>query len=305
MTRILVTGASGFLGQHVLSLLERQEGEVHAVSRSEVQASESNVIWHQADLFDSAHTEQLLAEVRPDKLIHLAWEATPGSYWNSLANYRWVEATLALVRLFREYGGRKLVVAGSCAEYDWSLGIMRETSSELRYDMPYPASKNALEKLLRSYAEQTKLELAWGRLFFVYGPGEDERRLIPSVIHALLEDREARCSSGIQKRDYIYVEDAAEALVLLAEDGHSGIFNIGSGQAVAVRELVEQIADQFPDRRKPNFGALASSDDYPLVEADISGLRLIGWEPRTSIDKGVMLASNWWTERKAKNGHDL
>ena len=112
MSRILLTGATGFIGRHVLP---RLKGEVHAVTTRPPPAGDS-VRWHRADLLSSA---EIVAEVRPEVLVHLAWYVEPGRYWTAPENIQWVEASLALLRAFAGAGGRRAVVAGTSAEYDW------------------------------------------------------------------------------------------------------------------------------------------------------------------------------------------
>jgi len=149
MSRILLTGATGFIGRHVLP---RLQGDVHAVTRHASPAGDG-VTWHRADLLASA---AIVTEVRPEVLVHLAWYVEPGRYWTAPENIRWVEASLALLRAFAAAGGRRAVLAGTSAEYDWQAlgGRCHEQRTPLRPATLYGAAKHALHTAAAPYAER-------------------------------------------------------------------------------------------------------------------------------------------------------
>src|SRR5579862_9330145 len=120
MSTVLVTGATGFIGQKCLTGLDGKYEEIHAVCRGIPKPSGGSVHWHSTDLFDESRVSQLVREVRPTHLLHLAWITNPGEYWNSVENARWLLASAHLVHQFALQGGKRIAVAGSCAEYDWS-----------------------------------------------------------------------------------------------------------------------------------------------------------------------------------------
>ena len=124
MKTVLLTGASGFVGRHCLRFLAEEYDEVHAVSSRELPLSSDKIVWHRVDLLESAPLSELMSQVRPTHLLHFAWIVTPGVYWSSPDNFRWVQASLELLRLFGENGGKRVVTAGSCAEYDWNYGLL-------------------------------------------------------------------------------------------------------------------------------------------------------------------------------------
>jgi nucleoside-diphosphate-sugar epimerase len=174
MKKVLLTGANGFIGRHCLTLLQAKGYEVHAVSRRTgvllVNEIDSNVYWHQADLLDPQNTEDLLKEVKPTHLLHLAWYTVPREYWTSSENLRWVQGSLALFQSFMKYGGERAVVAGTCAEYDWGSDCCSETTTALAPKTLYGNCKHALQLILSAFSAQQELSLAWGRIFFLYGP---------------------------------------------------------------------------------------------------------------------------------------
>src|SRR5437763_607652 len=140
-------------------------------------------------------------------------------------------------------GPTRAVLAGTCAEYDWSYGFCSEGVTPLAPQTLYGTAKHALRQVAEAFASQAGLSLAWGRIFFVYGPREDERRLVASVARALLAGEEAPTSEGSQLRDFLHVDDVAGAFAaLLDAEGVTGAVNIGSGVPVSVRAVVEEVA---------------------------------------------------------------
>ena len=159
--KVLVTGAAGFVGRHCLAALRQEGFDVCAVS-STARASD-NVEWRQADLLDEAGVRDLVASVRPTHLLHLAWITTPGRYWTSPANLSWVRASLHLLQQpFTACGGERVVMAGTCAEYEWGHGTCLEGRTPLSPTTLYGASKHALQLLGEAFSRGDPLELGLG-----------------------------------------------------------------------------------------------------------------------------------------------
>jgi len=236
-----------------------------------------------------------MEEIRPTHLLHFAWYAEHGKFWRSTENYRWLEASIALLRRFHECGGKRVVVAGSCAEYDWSYGYCSEGITPCRPTTPYGACKNALQDTLHSYCVETGLSAGWGRIFFVYGPGEHPARLVSSVIGSLLQGGIARCTHGNQIRDFLHVEDVADAFVALLDSVVRDAVNIASGRPVSVRDVVLATADLIGARERVDFGALPAPDfEPPLLVADTRRLfNEVGWRPRWELIAGIEQAMRY------------
>lgn len=294
MSLVLLTGATGFVGRRVVAPLLAAGHDVHALTTRPEPADDRAVTWHRADLL--ADTD-VVCEVAPDVLIHLAWYVEHGRFWTAPENVRWVEASLALLRAFAAAGGSRAVLAGTCAEYDWTALDERchEERTPLRPATLYGAAKHALHTLAARYAEQAGFELAWGRIFFVYGPGEPERRLVPSVGRALLAGEAVPTTRGEQVRDFMHVQDVAAAFAALAHSSVTGAVNIASGEPVTVRRMVDTIAAAAgrPDLVRP--GALPGREgDPPLLVADVSRLRHdVGFAPRIALVEGVKETLAW------------
>jgi nucleoside-diphosphate-sugar epimerase len=300
MRKVLITGAGGFVGRQCLPRLAAAAREVHAVVRRGTGPGPRGTVLHRADLLNAAEVSALLAEVRPSHLLHLAWVTTPGVYWTSAENLAWLAASLHLARAFAENGGERAVLAGSCAEYDWAAGECREGQTPLRPASLYGVCKNALREVVEGFARSAGLSVAWGRLFFLYGPHEAPRRLVPAVVGALLRGEPALCSAGEQRRDFLHVEDAAAALVALLGSGVTGAVNVGSGEAVPVRAVARRLAALVGRPHLLRLGALPATDEAPLVVADVRRLREeVGWAPEFSLDCGLARTVAWW---KAQGG---
>jgi nucleoside-diphosphate-sugar epimerase len=290
--RVLVTGASGFIGRHTLAPLTERGFQVHAVARRPLRSEEG--IWHTADLLERDAAEQLLEEIRPTHLLHLAWYAEHGKFWDAHENLDWVAASLRLLRAFHASGGRRAVIAGSCAEYDWS-GDCCDRQTALAPATLYGISKNALRQIFEAYSRSFDLSHAWGRIFFTYGPGEPPTRIIASVARALVSRQRVQCTAGTQVRDFLYVADVADAFAALTDSAVVGAFDIGSGRARALRDLLLRLQELAGRRDLIRFGDLPQRDEPARIVADARRLREdLGWRPTHSLDASLNQTLAWW-----------
>jgi nucleoside-diphosphate-sugar epimerase len=313
--RVLVSGAGGFIGRWSVPALLRSGYEVHAVlsgnANRDVPAQLQGAKIHFADLLDDAHVDELTSGVRPSHLLHFAWIATPGLYWNSAENFRWLASSERLLRGFRAHGGRRVLMAGSCAEYDWSrVEVCGELSSPLATATdgsvsPYAACKIALQRTLEDFGRQEHLSTAWGRIFFQFGPYEHPDRLVPSVICNLLLNRAAPCSHGRQVRSFLHVADVGEAFAALLDSELEGPVNIGSDERIALAELVERIGRQIGRPELLRIGARpAPPREPPLLVPEIHRLRdEAQWRPRFTVNEGLSDTIAWWRGRLPAGGH--
>ena len=295
MKRVLLTGATGFIGQYAIAPLVARGFEVHAVSSRQLGVLEG-VHSHCANLLDNKETASLMAEIRPTHLLHFAWYAEPGKFWRSPENFRWLEASIALLRHFREAGGQRVVMAGTCAEYDWDYGYCSEAVTPCRPATTYGVCKNALQETLHAYCAEEKLSSAWGRIFFLYGSNEHPARLVSSIITSLLRGEIARCTHGNQLRDFMHVEDVASAFVALLDSAVEGPVNIASGCPASLREVVLAAADYIGARERVQFGAItAPENDPPLLVGDNRRLlNEVVWNQRRDLRVGIEQTVDWW-----------
>jgi nucleoside-diphosphate-sugar epimerase len=303
--RVLVTGAGGFIGRTSIAPLEDKGFEVHAVlsgtASRQIPAELDGASSHFADLLSESQVDVLLRNVAPTHLLHFAWIATPGVYWHSPANFRWLAASQYLLQKFHAHGGIRAVMAGSCVEYDWSkAGVCSEASSPMADESsaptPYAVTKIALQKALARFSAAEHLSSAWGRIFFQYGPHEHPERLVASVIRHLLQNQEALCTHGRQVRSFLHVADVGAAFAQLLDSDVQGPVNIGSDERIALADLIDRIAFKVGRRDLVRLGARsAPADEPPLLVPDVHRLRdEVQWRPRLSLAEGLGDAIAWW-----------
>jgi nucleoside-diphosphate-sugar epimerase len=300
--RVLVTGATGFIGRGALGPLLASGAEVHAVSSQPHRAEDATpgVVWHQLDLLGPDAAEAV-REIGAGELMHLAWYAEPGRFWRSERNLDWVSASLALLRAFAAGGGRRAVLAGSCAEYAWSEEtVCIEGETPLRPATLYGAAKHGLQTIASAYAREAGISFAWGRIFFVFGPYEDPARLAGSVASALVAGDPALCSHGEQIRDFLYAPELAEAFLALLGSPVEGAVNVASGRPVRIRELVAALAEAAGRPDLVRLGARPAGAEPRLLTADVTRLREeVGWSPSLTLDEAARATVGWWRERAA------
>jgi len=286
--RVLVTGATGCIGRHVVAILRERGWEVHGVSRSAAPGIDG-VTWHRSDLLEPGAGRTIAARAQATHLVHLAWDITPGRWATSPENLHWVRASLELAMAFRDAGGVRVVGAGSSYEYDPDAGLCSETGTPCAPRTVYGGCKHALQQLFAALGAASGVSVAWGRVFSVYGPHEHPGRLVASVIRSIRAGRPALCSHGEQVRDYLYAADVARAFVALVESDVTGPMNIGSGEPVQVKTIVRRIGELMGRSDLIRLGAIpAAPTDTPLVVADTTRLKhLLGWRPSFDLDRGL------------------
>lgn len=304
MNKVLLTGGTGFIGQHCLPSLLANGYEVHALSSKLVEKSNSEVQWHSVNLFDSAKVSEAIADIKPTHLLHFAWIAEPGKYWTSVENFSWVQASLNLLQEFARHGGHRVVMAGTCAEYNWQYGYCCEEITPLLPITVYGICKHSMQNMLYAFARETQISAAWGRIFFAYGPHEHPQRLVSSVICSLLQNKPARCSHGNQIRDFLYVRDVADAFASLLDSTVSGAVNIASGKPIALKDIIHQIAQKLNQIELIELGAIpAPANEPPLIVADVRRLiEEVGWQPKINLNDALDETILWWrTQGKINN----
>jgi nucleoside-diphosphate-sugar epimerase len=304
--RVLVTGAGGFIGRWSIPALRRLGYETHALLSSrprKVPAELDGAMVHRCDLFDDDAVHGLLNRVRPSHLLHFAWIATPGEYWQSADNARWLRSSRYLLQCFAGCGGVRTVMAGTCAEYDWSRAdVCDEFATPLadaagNAPSSYADSKIQMHRALAEFAARQRISHAWGRVFFQFGPYEHPQRLVPSVILHLLRNEEALCSQGTQVRAFLHVTDLAEAFVQLLHSPVEGPVNMGSAERISVAALIEKLAQQISRPDLVRLGARRGGEEPSLLVPRVERLyNEVQWRPRLSLEAGLSDTVSWWRE---------
>ena len=273
-----------------------QSGEVHAVARSLPRIATPGVQWHAADLLAPGVARELARSVAATHLVHLAWNVTPGVFWSAPDNLDWVATSLELYRGFAEAGGKRCVMTGTCAEYDWQNEELNEITTPCRPATLYGQAKHSLHDLLRVAARHDKISLAWARLFFLYGPHEAASRLVPDVINSVLRGKPALCGDGLAERDFMYVTDVAVAIKMLLFSDYAGPVNIASGTCAPLRDIIEGAAASLARPDLVRLGARAGAPGEPRRLAAKTEIlnHTIGFRPEVSLREGLAASAAWW-----------
>lgn len=265
----LLTGATGFVGRHVVRALAERGIRLKVVLRTEHDLTctwpSGTEIVRSDDLF--SETAQWWAAVAEDvdTVLHLAWYAEPGLYLQSVKNLDCLAGTLAMAKGCAKAGVRRFIGIGTCFEYDVGAGYL-STRTPLKPLSPYAAAKAAAYLALSEFFKQTQTSFAWCRLFYLYGEGEDPRRLIAYVKSQLQKGLPVELTSGQQVRDYMDVRDATAQLIATALGNTTGPVNVCSAQAVTVRALVERFALEHGRQDLLRFGVRPDNfTDPPIV----------------------------------------
>lgn len=290
--KILITGATGFIGKHVLALLASRNYELHITTRSK-KTDIPNVIQHETDILDIASTRDLLASERFSSLIHLAWYVGKKCH-SSDCNMGWVSASLALLQSFHEFGGETFLGAGTVSEYEYEYGYLVENQTPTNPGTLYGESKNSLYKVAKSFCANHGMKFQWPRIFNLYGPGEKPTRLMPSVINDCLNNRTVQVSDCLKFQDYLYVEDSAAGIVSVFEHDIQDAVNICSGEPVQLKAVVNRIAELTHFQGEIAWGAIPNAFENDIVVGSNDRLKSTGWKQRYTLEEGLINSINWW-----------
>jgi len=295
MKTVLVVGGAGFIGRHSLQPFIDAGCSVHSADLN-LLADASGINQHKVDLFDHAAVRQLVSEIRPSHLLNFAWITRQGEYWTSPENFTSLKGALNLLEAFVEFGGQRVVMAGTSAEYSWKNGACVENQTRLEPLTVYGSCKLAMYELLKSYARVKGLSWAWGRVFFTFGPFENPARFVPAIIGPLLNRKFAPCSHGNQIRDFLSSIDIGEAFSVLTMGEVQGPVNMVSGRPLSLRQIVEIIEDFTGLRGFVKFGEIKSpADEAPVIIASSQRLYSeVGWNTDSSIEQRLAETINWW-----------
>jgi UDP-glucose 4-epimerase len=297
VSRALVTGASGFIGGRLCRRLLTDGQEVHAISRRP--HDDDSVRWWQNDLADADDVATTLERIRPDVVYHLAGYVSGSRELDAvLPSLRdnLVSAVNVLVAAARI--GCPVVFAGSQEEPEPSAEDPVPAS-------PYAAAKLAVGSFGRMLHALHGLQVVHLRVFMVYGPGQyDRAKLVPYVITSLLQAERPRLSSGARPVDWVYVDDVVDAFIAASsrDDLAGASLDIGTGELVTIRAIVEQIVETVGQGVEPDFGALPERPLEIVRAADVERTKdLLGWEPRTALTEGLLSTVDWFRAELARD----
>ena len=283
--RVLLTGASGFLGSYVQESLERCGAEVVVLGRTPPRRSAEFI---ELDLLSVTDFRPWLREANATHLLHLAWYAEHGKYWSSPLNLRWVDATVRLVEGFCESGGCRVVAAGTCAEYDWRYSYCQEESTPCAPATLYGVAKDVARRLVMAVCAKYKVSCGWGRVFIPFGNRESVERLIPSLVDVFKGGRPPFGVNARAYRDFLHASDVANGLVRLLSQDSNEVYNVSSGEPTRLSEIVLALADLLDADPNPILDLTSERSGEPLILlGDSLKLRSIGWSPMLDLRQGL------------------
>jgi UDP-glucose 4-epimerase len=290
--RVLVTGASGFLGTHLCQRLSLGGAELHAVSRFPRPSDNHGTRWWQANMEDPQTVQGLLGRIRPEVIFHLSGmvKAAPDLALVLPTLHSLLTATVNLLTAAARMGCQRVVLAGSLEEPEPGPADPIPSS-------PYSAAKWAASAYGRMFHRLYQSPVVILRTFMTYGPGQPVHKVIPATVLSLLQGQAPRLSSGWRKLDWVYVDDVIDGFLRAAHrPGLEGMtIDLGSGTALPIREVVTRIAHLIDPTVEPRYGALPDHPSSEVRVADIDATKAaIDWRPLTPLGKGLELTVNWF-----------
>jgi nucleoside-diphosphate-sugar epimerase len=293
--KILITGASGFLGSNLRERLLDRQFQVHATSRTRRDSDHPNLHWWQCDLQQFSAVQSLFDEVRPDIVYHLAGHVSAAPdmdlvlpTFDSLLG-----SSLNVLAAGTSSGCQRIVTIGSLTEPSENLRDPTPSS-------PYAAAKWAATAYARMFHKLYETPVVILRLFMTYGPRQRDTKILPYVIRSLLQGSAPSLSSGRWGADWIFVDDAVDAFVLAAtRPGIDGCtIDVGTGTLTSIRDVVHTVVELIDPVVEPQFGVLADRPDEEVRVADTESAKaILDWSANTSLEQGLAATVRWYRDR--------
>ena len=285
MANIYITGGTGFIGRNLVPLLLSQGHNCYVITRNFLSFTQSALHYLKCDLMNCDAFGDLFKVAKPDLLIHLAWDVKSQDFSSCAVNQLWLDKSIQLCKSFFISGGAKVIVAGTCFEYDLSRKVVLTENSSCVPTSLYGKCKDYLHKSLYELCKQYSTSLVWTRIFYPYGKGEEQRKIISYVVNKLKNDQLVNIKTPYDVIDYMHVTDISRALALLANLNISGTYKICSGKGVQIRHIVELTA------KRCNKEYLLSFDDNnetsKFIVGDNTKLSKLGFNCNYDIYQGI------------------
>jgi nucleoside-diphosphate-sugar epimerase len=298
--KLLVTGATGFIGQHLVNRLIEQGHIILALSRSEALLPANDypnkLFYLQTSLKLDGNTIEKIKQFEPDTLIHLAWEKIPDfSFEISFANLQ--NQILFFRNLFLISSLKKIIVTGSCWEYNRKMGVCTESDICISGNY-FTWAKNSLRDFLEFECLQKNINFIWSRVFYVYGPQQRKGSLIPTVIENIQNGIVPELKTPFNSNDFIYVDDVADGLIQFAvKDVPSGIYNLGNGESVPIIDVVSKIETSIHGKEILSSSVIENASQSSVKDTDFwadmgKTFNTLKWQPQTNLIMGIEKSIN-------------
>jgi nucleoside-diphosphate-sugar epimerase len=284
--KVLATGTTGFVGQSFYSkAINNKSFELKRIVRKSTGSSDELI----GDLNNIIDLESQINEFKPDVLLHMAWQGIPDlGRENSILN---LENSIQLFNLAVKCGVKKVIVTGSCFEYDLKEGICSEDKDTGASDF-FPWAKDSLHTYLQVLALNENIEFNWLRIFYVYGPGQRSGSLLPFLVSNYMKGEVPGVRTPEDSNDFVYVDDVVDAMLSCIEEKvPSGSYNVCSGEVIKVRDICDLMATEF-DMINTEWN---KQEEIKSFFGDYSKLNgITGWKPTTSVQDGIKKYVEWY-----------
>lgn len=293
--KVFITGASGFLGSHLCDRLCKNNVEVHAVSRTERTSDQDSLQWWHGNMEDIEVVQNLFHTIKPDVVFHLSGMVTGAAgaelvlpTFNSL-----LVTTVNILTVAAKTGCDRVILIASLEEPE-------PGQNEVTPISPYAAAKWASSAYSRMFHQLYQTPVVLVRPFMTYGPGQNVRKIIPSVTLSLLQSEPPKLASGQRQVDWIYIDDVISGMLAAAQVPHveGCTFDLGSGTLVSIRSVVQQLTNLVNPQIEPLFGALP---DRPVEKVRVANTAYtyekLGWQPVISLEAGLEHTVNWYKQQ--------
>lgn len=283
MKKVFLTGGTGLIGTQTIPFLQKAGFEIYALTLDE-NKSENGIKYVKGNLFDKIQIDNLLSEIRPEYMLHYAWLST--GLFNDNSNFDFLTSSIDLLKSFAKYGGKRVVMAGTYAEYGYHNETLKETMPTEPINI-YSQCKDFVHQIAKAYCQNNNISFGWGRIFSAFGKEKDPRRLTSDVINHLKNNQEVVIRSGSLVRDYIYTKDIAAAFVKFLESDVNGVVNICTGKDTSIHDYVMKIAQIMEKENLVVFNEQKSPQQVRVVGDPTRLNKEVGFTPKYSIEQAL------------------
>ena len=288
--RVFITGASGFIGQRMLKQLDPKKAQLLLLAKDKREGTALKRFGFPICIEDLNNLERFKKQVidfAPQICVHLAWEGIPD--YSFRMSKRNLDNSLNLVNfLVDETDCNKLIITGSCMEYGKTKGICKESDISIINSF-FSWAKCSLHAYADFVCKNSGIDLIWMRLFYVYGSGQREGSLIPSLVHAINEERRPAIKNPYNANDFIHVDDVADALrIAVTKKIKPGIYNLGSGTSTKVADVFKIVQEIMSCKKKKVFSGNYASKPINFWADTSRARKFLGWEPKISLREGII-----------------
>ncbi len=283
MKKVFITGGTGLIGTQTIPCLKQAGFDVYALTIGNEQ-DEDGVKYIKANLFDKNQIDSVLSEIKPEYLLHYAWLST--GLFNDNSNFDFLTSSIDLLKSFVKHGGKRVVMAGTYAEYGYHNETLKETMPAEPINI-YSKCKDYVHQIAETYCQNNDVSFGWGRIFSAFGKESDPRRLTADVVNHLKNGEVVTIRSGSLIRDYIYTKDIAAAFVAFLNSDVSGVVNICSGKGTTIHDYVMQIAQIMGKENLVEFKEQPSPQQTRVVGDSTRLNTEVGFTPKYTIEEAL------------------